>query len=118
MNVIMVIYPYRYRGQWVFDDADTELVKEPFVAGMDIIIDMAIEKKGVKNAEEGFRMTFSATKFPGYDFELVRVRKEAGGWWYYSTDFEKDGWLCPDVFKYFESAPKEIYIKFEEERTE
>jgi hypothetical protein len=111
----MVIYPYKYRGQWVFDDADTGLVKEPFVAGADVIIDLALKKKGVKNAEKGFRLTFSATKFPGYDIELVRVREEFDGWWYYSTDFEMDGWLCPALFKYFESAPKEIYAKLEEE---
>jgi hypothetical protein len=24
-----------------------------------------------------------------------------------------EGWLCPALFKYFEKAPKEIYIKAE-----
>jgi hypothetical protein len=115
MNVIMVIYPYKYRGQWVFDDTDTGLVKEPFVAGADVIIDMALKKKEVRKGEEGFRLTFSAIKFPGYDLELDRVREEAGGWWYYSPELEKEGWLCPALFKYFESAPRKIYAKFEEE---
>jgi hypothetical protein len=117
MNVLMVIYPYKYRGQWVFDDDQVGLVKEPFVAGADVLIDMALKNKGIKNADKGFRLVFSATKFPGHDVEFTRVREEADGWWYYSVDFEKEGWLCPALFKYFESAPKEIYAKFEEEST-
>jgi len=24
-----------------------------------------------------------------------------------------EGWLCPALFKYFEKAPKEIYVKAE-----
>jgi len=30
MNVVSVIFPYRLEGVWVFDDAATGLVREPF----------------------------------------------------------------------------------------
>ena len=36
-----------------------------------------------------------------------------GGNWYYSPDLEKEGWLCPALFKYFDEAPEKIYARFE-----
>ena len=39
MNAICVIHPYKDQGTWVFDDPAVDLVKEPFVAGADEIID-------------------------------------------------------------------------------
>jgi hypothetical protein len=114
MNVIMVIAPYRYEGLWVFDDAMVGLVREPFIAGADAIIDKALENKGIQNGEQGFRLIFSAHPFPGYDFEFEWRRGGDGGNWYYAQDFEMEGWLCPALFKYFETAPQHIYARFEE----
>ena len=28
-------------------------------------------------------------------------------------EFNQEGWLCPALFKYFKSAPREIYVKVE-----
>ena len=39
MNSLMVIVPYKYEGLWVFDDAAVGLNKEPFIAGIDSLID-------------------------------------------------------------------------------
>jgi hypothetical protein len=39
-NSIMVIFPYRHQGTWMFDDERVELVQEPFVEGMPEIIDL------------------------------------------------------------------------------
>jgi len=39
MNAINVIAPYKYHGQWVFDDPRVGLAQEPFVAGADTWID-------------------------------------------------------------------------------
>src|SRR5207248_4983243 len=39
MNSLMVIVPYKYEGLWVFDDAAVGLSKEPFIAGIDSLID-------------------------------------------------------------------------------
>ena len=33
--------------------------------------------------------------------------------WYYSDQFEMEGWLCPALFKYFSDPPREIYVKVE-----
>ena len=30
-----------------------------------------------------------------------------------SPDFNMEGWLCPALFKYFDKAPSEIYVKAE-----
>ena len=113
MNALVAIYPYRHNGLWVFDDESVGLDKEPFVAGADELIDRAVEAKGIDDAEKGFRMLFSASEFPGYDFSLSWVREGNGGNWYRSEDFDMEGWLCPALMKYFDGAPKLIYTKFE-----
>lgn len=114
MNAIMIIYPYKYEGMWVFDDEKTGLLREPFISGADTIIDRAIERRRIKDANKGFRLIFSASPFPLYDFKFRWVRESDGGNWYYSEEFQMEGWLCPALFKYFDNAPEEIYAKFEE----
>ena len=117
VNAIMVLYPYKHEGMWVFDDERTDLVREPFMAGADTIIDRAIERRRVRNAGTGFRLIFSLSPFPLYDFKFRWVREADGGNWYYSEDFQMEGWLCPALFKYFDKAPEEIYAKFEEKES-
>lgn len=111
MNSLMVIMPYKYQGQWVFDDAAVGLHREPFIAGIDTLIDKATS--GIADAEHGFRAIFSAAPFPGADLKLEWRRVESGGNWYYSPQFQQEGWLCPALFKYFATAPREIYVKIE-----
>ena len=110
-NTILVIYPYRYHGTWVFDDPRVGLVREPFVAGIPEMIDKLV--KDIPDTEKGFRLLFSPTPFPGYTMKIVWRRAEAGGNWYYSKEYDSEGWLCPALFKYFKKAPKEIYVKAE-----
>ena len=38
-------------------------------------------------------------------------REEHNGNWYYSEALGMEGWLCPVLLKYFESAPPRIYVK-------
>jgi hypothetical protein len=64
-NSLMIIAPYRWGGTWVFDDPVTGLVREPFVAGVPQMIDVLLERKGIKGDQ--FRLIFSAGPFPGYD---------------------------------------------------
>jgi len=42
MNAIGIIAPYKYEGMWVFDDPAVGLVREPFVAGIDKMIDQLV----------------------------------------------------------------------------
>ncbi|MBV9008216.1 MAG: hypothetical protein JO354_03475 [Verrucomicrobia bacterium] len=111
MNSIMVIVPYKYEGMWVFDDPAVGLQREPFIAGMDTLIHQATA--GIAGAAGGFRAIFSASPFPGARFTLEWRRGESGGNWYYSPEFRQEGWLCPALFKYFETAPSRIYVRVE-----
>ena len=49
---------------WVFDDERVGLDKEPFVAGADTLIDIAIQLKGIPNAAAGFLMVFWQARSP------------------------------------------------------
>jgi hypothetical protein len=111
MNTINLITPYRYEGMWVFDDLRVGLDKEPFVSGADTMIDVLVAD--IPAAEKGFRLLFSASPFPGFTAKLEWCREEYGGNWYVSQDFKMEGWLCPALFRYFESPPREIYVKAE-----
>ena len=66
----------------------------------------------IPNAKQGFRLLFSASPFPSFQRKLTRLREEFGGWWY-SDEPEAEGWLCPSLFRYFDEAPAEIYVKAE-----
>jgi hypothetical protein len=111
MNVLFVIAPYKYEGLWVFDDPAVGLSKEPFIAGIDTMIDKVVAN--IPKAERGFRAIFSARPFPGSQFKLEWRREDSGGNWYYSDQFKMEGWLCPALSRYFPSAPREIYVKVE-----
>jgi hypothetical protein len=107
----MVIAPYGFNGMWVFDDATVGLSREPFVAGIDKMIDRLVAS--IPNAREGFRLVFSARPFPGYAIKLEWRREEAGGNWYFCPQYGTEGWLCPALFNYFEKAPAELYGRAE-----
>jgi len=110
-NILMVIEPYWYQGTWVFDDKSVGLDKEPFVQGVPEMIDTMV--KDIPNARSGFRLLFSSLPFSGYQIELTRVREEYGGYWYRVKNQWAEGWLCPALFRYFETAPESIYVKAE-----
>ena len=110
-NAMLVIHPYRHQGTWVFDDERVGLVQEPFVAGIPEMIDVLVED--IPNAEDGFRLLFSAREFPGWQKRLTLVRPESGGAYYATDDPPMEGWLCPALFKYFDEPPQEIYVKAE-----
>lgn len=114
-NSIMVISPYRYSGTWVFDDPAAGLVREPFVAGVPEMIDNLVAD--IPDADQGFRLTFSANPFPGYQKRLTWVRGDSTGNWYRTEDPPMEGWLCPGLFKYYRDAPKELYVKAEPKST-
>lgn len=112
-NHIMTIAPYWLDevGTWVFDDPGAGLTQEPFVSGVPEMIDYLV--KDIANARSGFRLLFSAAPFPGYQKRLVWLREEMGGNWYASNDPTMEGWLCPALFRYFDMAPAQLYVKAE-----
>lgn len=109
-NSIFIIQPYKHLGMWVFDDDSVGLVKEPFVAGADVVIDRAVVN--FPDAETGFILLFSANPFPGAHIRFKWRREDMGGNWYYVEALDMEGWLCPALLKYFDKAPKELYAQF------
>lgn len=112
-NQIFAITPYKYNGIWVFDDERVGLVKEAFVAGMDLILDKLTED--IENAENGFNLIFSHEPFPGYDVELNHLKVEEnlayGGNWYHWEAESMTGWLCPALFLYYPTAPEKLFAQ-------
>ena len=98
-NAINVIHPYKYEGQWVFDDTSKELDKEPFVAGADTLIDI------VTDHAEKCHILFSQNKFPDALFRVDKVKEYGpeGGTDYVSQKFKHKLWLCPALLKYFDT---------------
>ena len=112
-NAIMVLTPYRHAGTWIFDDPRVGLIAEPFVSGVPEIIDKLIAEADIPDADKGFRLLFSAAPFPGWQEKLVWQGTELNGNWYSRDGTSERGWLCPALFAYFETAPREIYVKAE-----
>ena len=110
MNTINIIQPYKYLTMWVFDDEKVDLIQEPFVSGADEIIEEMV--KDFPDADNGFILMFSATSFPGHQVVFEWRREDQGGNWYYLKELDKEGWLCPALFKYFDKAPENIYVQF------
>jgi len=112
MNAIRVIHPYKDHGIWVFDDDRVGLIKEPFVAGADIMLDIV-----TGNADKCSLM-FSPNEFPDAEHKVKIIGPGVGGGTDYMFEGKIDGatikhklWLCPALFKYFEEAPETIYFK-------
>ena len=110
-NALIVIAPYRHAGTWVFDDPGARLVREPFVAGVPEMIDVLV--RDIPGATNGFRLLFSAQPFPGYQKKLSWLRGDMGGNYYKMEEPAMEGWICPAMFRYYQTAPKELYVKAE-----
>ena len=111
MNSLNIIAPYyKHYSSWVFDDERVGLVKEPFVAGADTIIECIAAD--IPDTANGFIMIFAGTPFAGHQFRFDWHRADNdGGHWYRWEEFKIEGWLCPALFKYFSEAPKHIYVQ-------
>lgn len=123
-NAMLELQPYWTGATWAFDDARVGLVEEPFVLGADQMITAVLQAKNTNfdAVKDGFRMQFSATRFPQCDIVIRFEREESGGAWYsvsesphpamnplVSRGFE--GWLCPAMHHYFQSPPEHIYMR-------
>ena len=107
MNVLFTIRPYRHYSVWAFDDKSRGLLGEPFVGNINVMIDWLCSLVGSRE----ITLLFSDKPFPDYQLVLHRDRPEHGGAWYFMPTLKIEGWLCSALFKYFEIAPKNIYIQ-------
>lgn len=108
-NALITLFPFKYKGVWMFNDRRTKLHNEAFVMGIDDMLDQLTA--GIPDATNGFRLTISAEPFPNYMVELQRRQRDCGGRWYYCPHYKLVGWLCPALFKYYWIAPKRLYAR-------
>jgi len=103
-----------------FDDPRTGLKEEAFACGATEMISRLVEAKGILDAEDGFELSFGDASFEGHDAVLTWLRADdqqlsmAGNWYKGEVAGEMmEGWLCPALFLYFQSAPPLIYVRAE-----
>ena len=66
---VMQLRPYKWHGQWVFDDPAANLQREAFVGGADHVMDF-LTRGFAKSAAKGFLLTFSHMPFEGHQVTL------------------------------------------------
>jgi hypothetical protein len=113
-NSIMTIKPYWHLGNWVFDDNERELDREPFIQQIPQMVDDLVA--GIPGAKNGFRLLFSSTPFPGFQRILSQVKPENGGYWYRDSKTNAEGFLPPSLMKYFDKPPLKIYVRAEKSK--
>jgi len=112
MNSIFILEPTRNAyGIWSFDDANTGLVKEPFVGDTNILIDNMVLEAGYKleSAANGIALLFSPDPFQGYQSEIYLIETTPWGSTYVNDKWDIEPWLCPALYKYFPEAPKRLF---------
>lgn len=115
MNSIHVIHPRWEDGALVFDDPAVGLVREPFVAGADVALGLLAQR--VPGCSKAFTLLFSGGSFPGHQAQMEWRREEHGGNWYWCEQLGFEGWLCPALLKYFDVAPKNLYLEIRRNET-
>ena len=109
MNQINQIEIYRWNKTWAFNDEARDLEREPFVSGVEKILDELIDPLSNKAI-----VTFSKDKFPTEEnlFNIFFLYESDGGAWYQYAEGKKvlTGWFCPAFFLYFDRAPNKIYF--------
>lgn len=106
-NHMKTLNLYKEGDTWYFDDESKQVKHEPFVMGIsEMITEMVGEKKKAK-------VEFSSEEFEDKQFSLEWLMPENGGNWYGCKELGMAGWLCPVLYKYFDDAPKSLFLRFE-----
>ena len=96
---------YRLDGDWYMDDPEKEIVLEELIRGMPEIIEHLVGKR-----TDRFMCTFSDRPLPGKSEVLQKDIESEGGCWYMLQGTSLRGWLCPTIFRYFNTVPQVIYL--------
>ena len=97
---------------WAFDDTRTGLTGEPFVMGINEMIDAIVVKQGLDLAKAktvGMQIEFCTSEFEGYAVKWEKREAGMGGNWYEWVEGNLKGWLCPALYLYYTDAPDNIY---------
>lgn len=111
-NQINILYPYRTKSGWSFDDEEVGLEGEPFIAGIPEIIDSIVGEKDSFTVQ----ISHSPIPFPTGILSKVPTPHKDGSLpdgWYKFDGTDMVGWLCPALLKYFKDYPDKIYFKIE-----
>lgn len=110
---ILVINPYwsERADTWVFDDQSRDLCQERFVNGTPEIINNMVQD--IPSARSGFTLKFSDQEFPGSNRVFEHAGADLQGNWYWDEATDGLGWLCPALYKYFDTAPEQIFARAE-----
>jgi hypothetical protein len=62
--------------------------------------------------DEGFQLIFSENPFPTWNYKVTYINADtfSGNWYEFMGE---KFWLCEALGKYFNTPPKEIYVKVE-----
>ena len=104
-NVIHTLQLYKQGGLFVFDKPEWNTVAEVFVPSATAYLEMLTDKDRVT-------LIFSTIPFPNsHKVEFSTENSDQYGSYYYSEEFDHLLWLCPYLFRYFPSAPENIYLQ-------
>ena len=102
-----------HEGRWLFDDLDRDIFGEPFVDGMDEILDKLSGIPRSFDSQGRAKMTFSDRTAPQLTHELQRQEFMHGGYYYRLAGTDDRGWLCPVTMQYFASFPVSLFLRVE-----
>ena len=115
-NAINVLTLYWSAGCWMYDDREHGRFREPLVRGASEAVDALRQMDGLGSGRTPFQVLFSASEFPGAH-RARWLREESGGNWYV-FEGQYEGWLCPALFDFFDSAPQDLWVGASGERVE
>jgi hypothetical protein len=111
---MQTIHPYKMEnGGWVFDDEEVGLIEEGLVLGIDTILDKICDQHGL-DPRVGFDVGFSDEPIDDPVAIFRKLEEIEGQAELYGTNYVDEvsgiqGWLCPNLLKYFVSPPEKIY---------
>jgi hypothetical protein len=105
LPVVFSVHVYRLDGDWYMDDPEKEIILEELIRGMPEIIEHLVGKR-----TDRFICTFSEQARLGKSAALEKHAESEGGCWYVLKGTSLRGWLCPTIFRYFNTIPAVIYL--------
>ena len=108
-NSIFRVLARYVNGVWVFDDSKFGVQDQPFVFGLDLILDKMVE--GMGESQGRVNVLFSSIPFPGSEHCLEFVREETEGFVYRWVDHNLQGWMSPSLRNYFPETPPKICLQ-------
>ena len=118
-STIYLLQLYKHDGLWCFDHPDMGIEREPFVEGMDAIIDR-LQDLHAPGCETPVLIFSEQLPVLGPSILLMHDHTEMrnGEPWnlYYAPGLELEGWLCPVMLKFYPKPPAELHARLRAEK--